>query len=119
MTNLLNGVDQYRFPSLERVQTFSYDITANLPMQVATAFSGAWIVCGGDNGFGRVFDRRTGQLITCLHHGSGMSLYEVCTAVDLKLINMFVAAGTYVQVVAVSSYPNVYGTSSVLISDPL
>ncbi len=37
-------------------------------MQVSTIARGAWIVSGGYNGFARIFDRRTGQLIQRLEH---------------------------------------------------
>ncbi len=68
VSNLVNGVDQYRFPSLEKIQSFPHAIDTNYPLQVSTVARGSLVVCGGDNGFARVFDRRTGQLIQRLEH---------------------------------------------------
>jgi hypothetical protein len=69
VTNLVNGVDQYTFPTLERVQTFHHNIVHNYPLQVATLQQAAFIVVGGDNGFARVFEHRNGQLFAQLKHG--------------------------------------------------
>ncbi|OBZ70602.1 hypothetical protein A0H81_09014, partial [Grifola frondosa] len=70
VSNLLDGLDHYSFPSLERVQTFPYPISQNYPMQVVTTGSRSrWIVSGGDDGFARVYDRRNGHLIASLTHG--------------------------------------------------
>ncbi|KLO04090.1 WD40 repeat-like protein [Schizopora paradoxa] len=68
ITNLLDGVDQYRFPSMEKVQSFTHPISMNLPLQVATAARGQWVVSGGDSGFVRVYSRRTGQILQVLDH---------------------------------------------------
>lgn len=68
VSNLINGIDQYRFPSLEKIQSFLHVIENNYPLQVSSAAKGSLVVCGGDNGFARVFDRRTGQLIQRLEH---------------------------------------------------
>ncbi|KLO05670.1 WD40 repeat-like protein, partial [Schizopora paradoxa] len=68
VSNLLDGVDQYRFPNMEKVQSFTHPISVNLPLQVACAARGQWIVCGGDSGFARVFNRRTGQVLQILDH---------------------------------------------------
>ena len=69
VTNLVDGVDQYTFPTLERVQTFHHNIVHNYPLQVATLQQAAFIVVGGDNGFARIFERRNGQLFAQLKHG--------------------------------------------------
>ncbi|KZS99826.1 uncharacterized protein LAESUDRAFT_667510, partial [Laetiporus sulphureus 93-53] len=69
ITNLVNGVDQYKFPSLERLRSYTYPIVHNRIMQIATF--GTNIVVGGDDGFARLFDSRTGRLIECLNHSSG------------------------------------------------
>jgi hypothetical protein len=68
VSNLVNGVDQYTFPSLERVQTFSHHIENNYPLQVATLQQATFVVIGGDSGFARVFERRNGQLFSQLKH---------------------------------------------------
>lgn len=69
VSNLVNGVDQYTFPTLERVQTFHHNIVDNYPLQVATLQQAAFVVVGGDNGFVRVFECRNGQLFAKLKHG--------------------------------------------------
>jgi hypothetical protein len=69
ITNLVNGVDQYTFPTLERVNTFCHNIVHNYPLQVATLQQVAFIVVRDDNGFARVFERRNGQLFAQLKHG--------------------------------------------------
>ncbi len=61
VTNLRDGVNQYRFLSLEKINTFVHQITFNLHLQVE--FTG-----GGDRGFARVFHRCTGELVQLLDH---------------------------------------------------
>ncbi|OBZ65962.1 hypothetical protein A0H81_14165 [Grifola frondosa] len=81
LSNLLDGLDHYSFPSLERVQTFPYPISQNYPMQVVTTGSRSrWIVSGGDDGFARVYDRCNGHLIASLTHGPPGALVQVVAA---------------------------------------
>jgi hypothetical protein len=99
VTNLVDGVDQYTFPTLERVQTFSHNVVHNYPLQVATLQQASFVVAGGDNGFARIFERRNGQLLSQLKHGDD---------------------GDPVQVVAVSSPDCWIGSSDMNTStDPL
>lgn len=69
VSNLTNGIDEYKFPSLEKVQTFSHPIEANCILQTRTLPSWNLVVAGGDSGFARVFNRITGQLVSEIHHG--------------------------------------------------
>ncbi len=71
ITNLVDGIDQYKLPEFEKVKVFSHAIKSNYPLQVVTAYRGNWLLSGGDSGFARLFDRRTGRLLQQLDHGNG------------------------------------------------
>ncbi|TDL14215.1 WD40 repeat-like protein, partial [Rickenella mellea] len=71
VSNLTHGIDIYTFPALVRSQSLTYTIVNNVPVQVTTASQGSLIICGGGNGFARVFERRTGQLLESLNHSGG------------------------------------------------
>jgi len=64
VSNLKDGIDEYRFPSMEKVQTFVHPIETNCIIQTRTLPSWNLIVTGGDDGFTRVFNRISGQLIS-------------------------------------------------------
>lgn len=70
ISNLINGVDLYAIPNMERHQTFPHAILHNVPLQIAVTHEGQWMVLGGDNGFARVYDRWTGQFLHRLDHGT-------------------------------------------------
>ncbi|KLO04289.1 WD40 repeat-like protein [Schizopora paradoxa] len=81
VSNLRDGVDQYRFPSLERVKSFSHPISINVPLQVVLADDNQVVVCGGDRGFVRVYGQHSGRLIQTLQHPDSkevqvVSIYE-------------------------------------------
>ncbi len=69
MSNLKDGIDKYQFLSLEKVQTFSHPIECNCILQTRTLPACNLVIVGGDNGFARVFNRISGQLISEIHHG--------------------------------------------------
>jgi hypothetical protein len=69
VSNLINGVDEYKFPSLEKIQTFTHPIEVNCILQTRTLPLYHLIVAGGDSGFVRVFNRISGQLVSEIHHG--------------------------------------------------
>jgi len=75
ISNLVNGVDQYIVPTMECVKTFPYTITQNYIMQVAVVKETGWIVLGGDNGFARIHDSRTGNFLQRLDHGDCKILF--------------------------------------------
>ncbi|KAI0953792.1 hypothetical protein AcV7_007220 [Taiwanofungus camphoratus] len=75
ISNLCDGMDQYRFPSMECICSFLYAIQCNYPMQVAV--DATRMVCGGDDGFARVFDRENGQFLKSLMHGSAGTLVQM------------------------------------------
>ena len=66
--NLHNGVDHYTLPQLTLARSFPQPIKHNVPLQIATAFSGELIVVGGDSGIVRVFNAITGNLVNSLCH---------------------------------------------------
>ncbi|KLO04610.1 WD40 repeat-like protein, partial [Schizopora paradoxa] len=68
ITNLVDGIDQYKLPDFVKVKVFPHAIKSNFPLQVATTHRGTWVVSGGDSGFARLFDRQSGQLLQLLHH---------------------------------------------------
>jgi hypothetical protein len=74
VSNLHNGIDQYALPTLERLQSYPHPVLRNVPLQVATTREGGWIVSGGDDGYVRVFDCRTGQLMERLEHEKGQNI---------------------------------------------
>jgi hypothetical protein len=85
VTNLVTGVDQYTFPTLERVNTFRHNIVHNYPLQVATLQQAAFIVVGGDNGFAHVFEHQNGQLFAQLKHGDdGDTVQAVAVSLSIS-----------------------------------
>ena len=69
VSNLKDGIDEYQFPSLEKVQTFSHPVVHNYILHTRTLPAWNLVVVGGDNGFARVFNRISGQLVSEIHHG--------------------------------------------------
>ncbi|KAH9021083.1 WD40-repeat-containing domain protein [Lactarius hengduanensis] len=69
VSNLKDGIDEYRFPSMEKVQTFTHPIEKNCILQTKVLPLWNLIVAGGDDGFARVFNRISGQLVCEIHHG--------------------------------------------------
>lgn len=72
VSNLKDGVDEYQFPSLEKVQSFKHPIATNCILQTKPLPSWNLIVTGGDNGFARVFNRISGQLVAEIRHGGSV-----------------------------------------------
>jgi hypothetical protein len=72
VSNLKDGVDEYQFPSLEKVQSFKHPIATNCILQTRSLPSWNLIVTGGDNGFARVFNRISGQLVAEIRHGGSV-----------------------------------------------
>ena len=69
ISNLKDGIDEYQFPSMEKVQTFTHPIDTNCVLQTRAVSSRNLIVAGGDDGFARVFNRISGQLVSEIRHG--------------------------------------------------
>ena len=84
VSNLKDGIDEYQFPSMERIQTFTHPIQINCILQTRSLPSGNLIVTGVDDGFVRVFNRISGQLVSELHHGGEyLKLYQNGHAIDV------------------------------------
>ena len=66
--NLLNGVDQYKLPTLEYIRSYRYDISRNYIWRVTSVYDGEWIIVGGDNGRVRIFDQQSGALLHQIEH---------------------------------------------------
>jgi WD40 repeat protein len=56
-------------------RSYAHPIINNVPLQVAHIHEKDWVVSGGDDGFVRIFDCRTGQFLDRLDHGSCMSAF--------------------------------------------
>jgi len=69
VSNLKDGINEYQFPSMEKVQTFTHPIYTNCILQTRALPSWNLIVAGGDDGFTRVFNRISGQLVSEIRHG--------------------------------------------------
>ncbi|KLO05305.1 WD40 repeat-like protein [Schizopora paradoxa] len=82
VSNLVDGVDLYRLPDVEKIKTFPHTIKSNFPLQVTSSRRGSWLVSGGDSGFARLFDRRSGQFVQSLSHGNGSSLIQSVSSLD-------------------------------------
>jgi hypothetical protein len=89
VSNLVDGIDQYSFPSLERVQKFTHSIIHNVPLQVAIVQNASFIVSGGDDGAVRIFERRNGQLLTRLQHGGEKQLVQTVAVSPLTAFPVF------------------------------
>ncbi|KAH9012013.1 hypothetical protein EDB84DRAFT_1444900 [Lactarius hengduanensis] len=78
VSNLKDGIDKYRFPSMEKV----------LPL---------WnlIVAGGDDSFARVFNQISGQLVCKIHHGAHGQ--------QIQVVKAFADSGNWCIVVTASS----------------
>ena len=78
ISNLVNGVDRYKIsavsPALHQQQSFKHAIRLNVPLHVASALQGRWIICGSDDRSVRIFDQRTETIINSLRHGDGKHL---------------------------------------------
>jgi len=70
VSNLKDGIDEYQFPSMEKVQTFTHPIDTNCILQTRSLSSQNLIVAGGDNGFAHIFNRISSQLVSEIRHGS-------------------------------------------------
>lgn len=77
VSNLKDGIDEYHFPSMEKVQTFTHPIETNCILQTRTLSSWNLIVTGGDDGFARVFNRISGQLVSEIQHGGRHSIVKI------------------------------------------
>ena len=69
--NLHDGVDLYSVPSMQLIKTYSHS-NANISIFKVSFVDKAWLVSGGQDGFARMYDVRSGQLLQKLEHDSGI-----------------------------------------------
>jgi len=60
----------YTTPTMQLVRRFSYTILQNYPVQVATLHDMDLLVVGGDDGFARIYNLRTGLYLQKLVHST-------------------------------------------------
>ncbi|OBZ68261.1 hypothetical protein A0H81_12041 [Grifola frondosa] len=95
ISNLYDGLDIYCFPSLERVRSLPHPILQNYPMQVATTGPGdRWVLCGGDDGFARLYDAQGGHLLATLIHGDPGLLVQAVTGFTDEKCCLIVTGGS-------------------------
>jgi len=98
--NLHDGVDLYSVPSMQLIKTYSHG-NANIAIFKVSFVDKGWLVSGGQDGFARMYDVRSGQLLQKLEHDSGM------WSIDSDIILypfIFALAGDLMQAVAVSNF---------------
>ena len=71
VTNLHNGVDLYSVPNMQLIKTYLHG-NANTPIFKVSFVNKGWLVSGGQDGFARMYDVRSAQLVKKLEHDSGM-----------------------------------------------
>ncbi|EIW74268.1 WD40 repeat-like protein [Coniophora puteana RWD-64-598 SS2] len=94
VSNLTNGVDKYALPTMERVDSFPHPIIRNAILQVAFAPAANLLVVGGDDGFLRVFDHRTGKIMHHVEHAESGFEVRTITCVEDEAGCILVSAGT-------------------------
>ena len=71
VTNLHDGVDLYSLPSMQLIRTYSHS-NANTAIIKVSFVNKGWLASGGQDGFARMYDVRSGQLLQKLEHDSSM-----------------------------------------------
>jgi len=79
ISNLVDGVDHYKISAvsatLHQQQFFKHSICSNMPLHVASALQGRWIICGSDDRSVHIFDQQMEAIIKCLHHSDSKHSY--------------------------------------------
>lgn len=78
VSNLATGIDLYDFPPSKPIRVFRHIIRKNVPLAVISAMEDTLAIAGSDDGCVRVFDQRTGSLISTLPHGPSASYNFPC-----------------------------------------
>lgn len=97
ISNLFNGLDLYSLPTLELKRTFTHAIAVNVILEVEIISKPQWAVLGGDDGFVRVFDMRSGNFLYSLMHGQRECIIGVIGQAHISNL-----AGHLVQTITVS-----------------
>lgn len=88
VSNLCDGLDLYSLPTMELKRNFTHAIALNVILQVEIISQLQWAVVGGDDGFVRVFDMRSGSFLFSLVHGESrhLQLTSLNTLTHIHLI---------------------------------
>ncbi|KAH7904270.1 hypothetical protein BJ138DRAFT_1019356, partial [Hygrophoropsis aurantiaca] len=100
VSNLVNGIDRYKMPSMERIQNIPHAIITNRPLQLSVVRPAGWLVSGGDDGDTRIYDNYSGRFLEHLKHSGGTFFITQHRLFRYQLTYML--AGTMVQVLDVS-----------------
>ncbi|KAJ3557341.1 hypothetical protein NP233_g11766 [Leucocoprinus birnbaumii] len=77
VSNLATGIDVYDLPPSSPIRMFRHAVRKNVPILLAAALDDSIVLAGSDDGTVRVFDQRTGSLVTALHHSPIGTLVQV------------------------------------------
>ncbi|KAF5348274.1 hypothetical protein D9756_010448 [Leucocoprinus leucothites] len=94
VSNLTTGIDVYDLPPTKPIRMFRHVIRKNVPLLMTSALGDAVAIAGSDDGTIRVFDQRTGSLMTTLHHAAIGTLVQVVDAVLVKETECMLASAT-------------------------
>ncbi|KAF7983513.1 hypothetical protein HWV62_21850 [Athelia sp. TMB] len=82
VSNLCDGLDLYSLPTMELKRNFTHAIALNVILQVEIISQLQWAVVGGDDGFVRIFDMRSGSFLFSLVHGETGHLVQTLTTYE-------------------------------------
>jgi WD40 repeat protein len=81
VANLHDGVDLYSIPNMQLVKTYSHSNAHNAIFKVSFVDQ-SWLVSGGQDGFARLYQSQSGQLVQKLEHGSGRRSVDLGATFD-------------------------------------
>ena len=81
VTNLDDGVDLYSVPTMQLIKTYLHGNVNNAIFKVSFVDNN-WLVSGGQDGFARLYDWRSGQFLQRLDHSSGMCSVGLCAILE-------------------------------------
>lgn len=95
-----DGIDLYNLPNMQLIKTYSHG-NANIAIFKVSFVDRSWLVSGGQDGFARLYNVQSGQLIQKLEHDSSRYFvhFDKISASDV-----FAPAGELVQTVTVSDF---------------
>jgi len=89
--NLHDGVDLYSVPSMQLIKTYSHG-NANVSIFKVSFVGKGWLVSGGLDGFARMYDVRSGQILQRLEHDSAGALVQaVASHTELETTTVITA----------------------------
>lgn len=90
ITNLHDGIDLYSVPSMQLIKTYPHG-NANTTILKVSFVDRSWLVSGGQDGYARLYDVKSGQLIQKLEHGSGDLVQTVTSHTQLETTTIITA----------------------------